>query len=143
MRLAAVLAMLCVAAAAAGSASAKGRYVAKICGSRCVTVSGPSVAVFLPNWSGSYALLDAPRPTPYYAVTLADKSEPASGTFSIFFVPSRHIVRIAQSNTIYGPQTVPAYWRRVPRRIEAEMRRLVSRVAPHAAPRYWPASLLG
>lgn len=135
--------LLCVAAAVAGSASAKGRYVAKICGSRCVTVSGSSVAIFVPDWSGSYALLDAPRPVPYYAVTLSDESEPAAGTFKIFYVPSRHMVRISQSNTIYGPQSVPAYWRRVPRGVEAEMRTLVSKVAPHAAPRRWPASLRG
>ncbi|HKU59493.1 MAG TPA: hypothetical protein VJP39_07805, partial [Gaiellaceae bacterium] len=143
VRHAAVLAMLlCVAAAAAGSASAKGRYVAKICGSHCVTVSGPSVAVFAPYWSGAYALLDAPRPAPYYAITLSDESASTFGVFRLFYVPSRHMVRIWQSRTSYGPQTVPAYWRSLPRGIETSFRRLVSRVAPRAAPRRWPASLV-
>lgn len=135
--------MLCVAAVAAGSASAKGPDTAKICGARCITLHGSSVGIFAPNWSGAYALLDAPRPAPYYAITLTDSSAPSLGVYRIVYVPSRHMVRVWQSNTPYGPRSVPAYWRGVPRGTEMTMRRIVSRVAPHIAPRRWPASLRG
>jgi len=127
-----------LALALATSAAAKGPSHATICGaSRCIAIDGDIKVYSLLDWQGRpFMVVDAPRPAPYYAVTLL-------GWGRILYVPKLRLMRIWQGPQAYGgfpPGSSSApYWRAVPTYLRTTYARLLRGLDPRPAPARWPA----
>jgi len=110
----------------AASAAAKGPDRASVCGAtHCITLRGDIEVYALLDWKATpFELLDAPRPAPYYAITLRDWG-------TILYVPAQRLMRIDDPES-------PPYWRTLPRYQNARYSKLVRGMAPRPAPRNWP-----
>ena len=126
-----------LALALASSAAAKGPDHATICGAAsCIAIDGDIKVYSLLDWQARpFLVRDAPRPAPYYAVTLRDWGK-------ILYVPQRGLMRVWQGPHAYGnfaPGSSSApYWRAVPAYLRATYAKLVRGLAPRPAPAHWP-----
>ncbi len=136
MRICTIGAAALSALAVAGGAQAKGPDTARLCGaSGCTTVRGGGGVAGLLDWMGSsFTLVDAPRPGPYYRITLRDR-----GTLfmTMLWLPSRHRIRVFQPVVPFAPDTQHPYWRPVSARGAAVLGRAVAGLRPFSAPRAW------
>jgi hypothetical protein len=118
---------------ATGVAAAKGANDARVCGaSGCRMVTSPEEVDGLTNWWGrSYQLRPAPRPAPFFIITLlSDTQRPIS---RIVYAPSRRAVRIAP---VSSPPLRP-FWRRVPVDRLAVFRAASEGLRPYPKSRTW------
>jgi hypothetical protein len=125
---------------AAGAASAKGIRSGTVCGqNECFAVHGEaSAALFSWETSEPWAELEPPLPAPYYTMRFRIDQAPTVDVLEqVLYVPSRHMVRVYDSRTVYGPQPVGPYWRSVSKSAERAMNQVVSKLPPHHAPRAW------
>jgi hypothetical protein len=116
-----------LALALAGSAEAKGPDHAAVCGAtRCVTVTGDIHVASLLDWKGTpFMVLDAPKPGPYYEITIR-------GWGAILYVRSRNLIRMRDETGLY--------WRVLPAYLRPTYTKLVRGMAPRPAPATWPGS---
>jgi hypothetical protein len=134
----ALILALATAVVVTGSAGAKGPDLASICGaSRCVALHGDIKVWSLLEWSFTpFSVLDAPKPAPYYSITIRDWGK-------LLYVPSRSSIRIWQGPHALGnfPQDSSSapYWRTLPQSTRPLFAKLVRGLEPRSAPKRWPA----
>ena len=147
MRLLALVVAALAAGVASGSAAAKTIWPSgTVCGqTKCFSVHGQaSAALFSWEAPGPWAELEPASPAPYYTIRFRiDQFRGAEILEQVLYVPSRHMVRIYDSRTLYGPQSVGPYWRSVSKGAEIAMNRVVSKISPHHMPQAWPRPTFG
>jgi hypothetical protein len=120
------------------SAAAKGPDHASICGaSRCFEVNGDIKVYSLLDWQGKpFMVVDAPKPAPYYAISLRNWGK-------ILYLPTRNLIRVWQGPHAYGefaPGSSSApYWRVLPNYLRTTYTKLVRGLKPRTAPSHWPS----
>ena len=142
-----IVAALAAGLAVTGSAGAKTISPSgTVCGqTKCFAVHGQaSAALFSWETPGPWAELEPTLPAPYYTIRFRIEQAPTIEILEqVLYVPSRHIVRVYDSRTVYGPQPVGPYWRSVSKSAEVAMDKVVSRISPRHAPSAWPRPSFG
>ena len=107
------------------SAAAKGPDHASICGAtRCVAIRGDIKVYSLLDWKATpFQILAAPKPGPYYLITIRDWG-------TILYLPQRNLIRMKDAT---GP-----YWRGLPGYLRPEYAEVTRGLAPRPAPAAWP-----
>jgi hypothetical protein len=121
MRIAvAVLALILAAAAAA-----KGPDRASVCGAtRCIDIRGDIEVYSLLDWKATpFQALAAPKPGPYYLITIRDWG-------TILYLPQRNLIRMRDET---GP-----YWRVLPPYLRPEYAKVTRGLTPRRADATWP-----
>jgi hypothetical protein len=126
-------------AAAIGSttalAAAPGAH-GKICGaSRCATLS-IGLAKAISQRNGSFSPASAPKPAPYYKITIKAHGE-GFIRHTIIWVPSRKLWFDKQ----YVTPPLAGYWRTDRASLRPKLEAAVKSVKPHAAPAKWSTVL--
>jgi len=136
------LGILGTALAVTGAAAPKGPDRARVCGTKCRTVTGDrQVYPLLDSWSSKpFVQADVPRPAPYFTFSI-DSTRGESGRWLLVWVPSKQLMRVTQTAVPpYQTATVGPYWRRVPRVARSTFAAAVRGLRPHAPIRGWRIS---
>jgi hypothetical protein len=116
----------------AGSLAATTRATGTLCGAtRCIRLPA-SLAVPLSQRNESFVSVSAPKPAPFYRITIHAKGEGYVNR-TILWVPSRKLWYLKE----YVTPPLAGYWRTTNVRLDPALTRLAGSVRPFPAPKHW------
>jgi hypothetical protein len=130
-----VLAALALVPAAAAKYPVSGN----VCGAqRCVTLDGPGTLYQALRWEGTFRIVGAPQPAPFYTLTFS-APDPGGFRWRLVYAPARRVVRVddrAATPPELGPPGRP-YWRTLGRRQMRLLSGAIRDLEPFPPSRRW------